>query len=288
MVRPASWSGCGSSPTVLPSRRGGIIGRQIRVTFESKLTVPDAIISAPAEILAVLRNLSTFQPDLECLLSGVESDGNSRRYDRVGKFIPKTIAQDKTSYPVYCCGRSFAGHDSISERKKWHSLSKIINENKESETFPEEWVKSICGFIQAEYPQFPRRRNLVVSVVPHRPGRTPRLENLLNQLEAYVIKNPFPGSARISFEPDLLAYKEGVLSNHMGRLTAKERFENVREHLYVLKPEAVRQGEMVVVIDDVCTTGASLIYAGKFLESAGSSEVRRLTISMNIGEVIYD
>ena len=39
MVRPASWSGCGSSPTVLPSRRGGIIGRQIRVTFESKLTL---------------------------------------------------------------------------------------------------------------------------------------------------------------------------------------------------------------------------------------------------------
>ena len=25
MVRPASWSGCGSSPTVLPSRRGGAL-----------------------------------------------------------------------------------------------------------------------------------------------------------------------------------------------------------------------------------------------------------------------
>ena len=40
MVRPAGWSGCGSSPTVLPSRRGGIIGRLKGATFESKLTLP--------------------------------------------------------------------------------------------------------------------------------------------------------------------------------------------------------------------------------------------------------
>ena len=38
MVRPAGWSGCGSSPAVLPSRRGGIIGRQNGVTFKSNLT----------------------------------------------------------------------------------------------------------------------------------------------------------------------------------------------------------------------------------------------------------
>ena len=36
------WSGCGSSPTVLPSRRGIIIGRQKSVTFESKLTLQAA------------------------------------------------------------------------------------------------------------------------------------------------------------------------------------------------------------------------------------------------------
>ena len=38
MVRRVGWSGCGSSPTVLPSRMGVIIERQKRVTFESKLT----------------------------------------------------------------------------------------------------------------------------------------------------------------------------------------------------------------------------------------------------------
>ena len=39
LVRPAGWSGCGSSPTVLPSQRGGVIlGGKRGVTFESKLT----------------------------------------------------------------------------------------------------------------------------------------------------------------------------------------------------------------------------------------------------------
>ena len=38
MVRRVGWSGCGSSPTVLPSRMGVIIGWQNGVTFESKLT----------------------------------------------------------------------------------------------------------------------------------------------------------------------------------------------------------------------------------------------------------
>ena len=43
MVRPAGWSSCGSSPTVLPSRRGrDIIGRQLGVTFESELTLRKA------------------------------------------------------------------------------------------------------------------------------------------------------------------------------------------------------------------------------------------------------
>ena len=42
MVRPEGWSGCGSSPTVLLSCRGVIIGRKNRVTFESKLTAQTA------------------------------------------------------------------------------------------------------------------------------------------------------------------------------------------------------------------------------------------------------
>ena len=38
MVRPAGWSGGGSSPPVLPSRKGVIIGRHKWVTFKITLT----------------------------------------------------------------------------------------------------------------------------------------------------------------------------------------------------------------------------------------------------------
>ena len=56
MVRPAGWSGCGSSPTVLPSRRGAIIGRQKGVTFESKLTIIIAV-RYRYEVQAVLQEV---------------------------------------------------------------------------------------------------------------------------------------------------------------------------------------------------------------------------------------
>ncbi|MBZ9960609.1 hypothetical protein LB550_20140 [Mesorhizobium sp. BR1-1-14] len=39
-------------------------------------------------------------------------------------------------------------------------------------------------------------------------------------------------------------------------------------------------------MDDVCTTGSSLIYAGLYLSAAGSGEVTCLAISMNIGDVL--
>ena len=49
MVRPAGWSGCGSSPTVFPSRRGGIIiGRLKGAAFESKLTSWGGAAAGPA------------------------------------------------------------------------------------------------------------------------------------------------------------------------------------------------------------------------------------------------
>jgi HAD superfamily hydrolase (TIGR01509 family) len=250
--------------------------------------IPDAIISGPGELLDVLRKLPKYQPDLERLLAGENDSIAPRRYDRVGKFIPKTIIEDKTAYQVHSCGRSFSGYDSISEREKWHALSKSIQKNKDSEVFPEEWMRSIYGFVRSKYPEIIYSGSLVVSVVPHRPERVPRLEHLLVQLRAYFEEKAFIGLKRISFEPELLAYKEGVKSNHKEHLNGVDRFLNVGQHLFVNKPDLVKNRKRVLVIDDVCTTGASLIYAGKVLQAAGSGEVVRLAIAMNIGNVLYD
>ncbi|MCZ8080301.1 MAG: HAD-IA family hydrolase [Rhodobacteraceae bacterium] len=250
--------------------------------------IPDAIIQSPDRLIQVIRSIPKFQPDLERLLAGESESVIPRRFDRVGKFIPKLVVKDTTSYPVFCCGRSFAGYKSISEREKWHALSKSIQVNKESKVFPAEWVESVYGFVRQKYPDLSFGGNLVISVIPHRPGRVPRLENLLKQLEGHFEEKAFVGLKRITFEPELLAYKDGVQSNHKEHLSAEERFLNVRNHLYVKKPGVVNDGKQVLVIDDVCTTGASLIYAGKFLQAAGSGAVTRLAISMNIGNVLYE
>lgn len=245
--------------------------------------IPDAIIDHPRKLIPVIENLPKHQPDLERLLIGEKSSIKPRRYDQVGKFIPG----DRTYYPVFACGRSFARYKSISERKNWHGLTKSIHDNKNSVEFPAEWIQSVYGFINQRFGIKEYGRDLVITVIPRRPKRQPRLECFLSQLEQYLKAKPIQYSPKITFEPELLAYREGVRSQHQDFLNAKERFQNVRDNLYVKNPTLVDKGQLVLVIDDVCTTGASLIYAGKHLRKEGASEVVRLAISMNIGDVLY-
>ena len=249
--------------------------------------VPDAIISHPRTLLSVMQNLHQFQPDLERLFAGTERSTVPRRFDRLNKFMPKEYQHDRTPYPVFVCGRFFAEHDSNFQRRQWHRLTKSVLDNKDSTAFPDEWIQSIHGFIKSNYRRIEKGKGLVVCVVPHRPHRTPRMERLLDQLRAHVAANPFPDSINVTFEPDLLAYREGVQSQHRLNLRAKERFANVHNHLYVSKPRSVGGGKPVLVVDDVCTTGSSLICAGKCLQDAGSGAVTRLAISSNIGNVLY-
>ena len=61
---------------------------------------------------------------------------------------------------------------------------------------------------------------------------------------------------------------------------------NVRDHLYVRNPEEVAENTSYLVIDDVTTTGASLIYAGKYLNAIGIKDVTRLSLTKNIGKIV--
>ena len=93
---------------------------------------------------------------------------------------------------------------------------------------------------------------------------------------------------KVSFVSDLLAYKEGVRSNSNEKLSSSERFENIRDHLFVRRTDALKNPVKILVIDDVSTTGSTLIYAKKYLLGAGASEVTCLSIAMNISNVLYE
>ena len=126
---------------------------------------------------------------------------------------------------------------------------------------------------------------LTVTVIPHRPEREPRLERLLAQLAATNTFADQKASNKLTFAPGLLAYRDGVRSQHGDHLKKLERFKNVRDHLYVPHPKLILPGRSLLVIDDVVTTGSTLIYATKYLKDAGVHSVTSLAMAMNITDV---
>jgi ComF family protein len=61
-------------------------------------------------------------------------------------------------------------------------------------------------------------------------------------------------------------------------LPAAQRRRNVSGAFVVTRPERVR-GRVLVLVDDVCTTGATLRACAEALRQAGASEVRVLTLA---------
>ena len=246
--------------------------------------VPDAVIDAPEGLLGVLRRPLSHLPELERLLADGEPS-QMPRFDKINHFIPQVAGGDRSAYPIYVAGRSFANYESVKYRKQWHALTESIGDNKEADVFPDEWIAAIRHFIDNHYVVWFGVLRVVVSVVPHRPGRKARLEMLLKQLEQSVEERPIEGF-EIICQPELLAYKQGVKSQHNDYLGRDERFMNVRDHLYVRNPEEVAENTSYLVIDDVTTTGASLIYAGKYLNAIGIKDVTRLSLTKNIGKIV--
>lgn len=251
--------------------------------------IPDAIIDSPEELLDVLNSAEDFLPELERLLSRTERRASkSPRFDKINKFIPREVGGDSTAFPVYASGRSFSGYKSLEWRRKWHGLSKSIHDQKDAQDFPVEWVEAVKIFIRSHYPLMLMRGKLAITVIPHRPGRTPRLEAFLAQLAASYDRDKKKPMMELIFVPDLLAFKPGVKSNSNDKLGAIDRFSNIRDHLFVNRVDVASECQRVLVIDDVSTTGASLIYAKKYLNEAGAIDVTCFSMALNISNVLYD
>lgn len=256
--------------------------------WRAKERMPDAIIDKSDLLIEVLNSYKRFLPELERLLEdGDKPLGIGYRFDKIGHFIPKDIGGDTMSYPIYSCGRSFANYKSLKYRQQWHELTESIAKNKEADSFPESWIVAVRHFIESELKELSlfKKTKVILTVVPHRPGRRPRLETLLAEIDMHFKDYPIALSS-VSTAPGLLAYKVGVKSNHGQHLSAIARFENVRDHLFVAKPETIVADAVYIIIDDVVTTGASLIYAAQYLKDCGAKDVRRLAFAKNVSDVL--
>ena len=177
-------------------------------------------------------------------------------------------------------------------RRAWHALSKSIQDNKDVVVFPNEWIQTVKRFIAHHYRMLSAipfgDLELVITAIParpdpNRPDRPPRLAHLIGQLGASYGVDARLNRLRLTFNPGVLAYRLGVRSQSRDHLNPEERFANVRDHLYVADPAAA-EGRRFLVLDDVTTTGATLLYAKQFLLNAGATSVDCFSFAQNISD----
>lgn len=247
--------------------------------------VPDAVIEEPAELPGCVAELGALLPDLECLLEGAPAPATPR-FDHMGKFLP----DERTRYKVYVAGRYFPDYDSLGNRRAWHALNQSIYDHKDSTTFAWAWIETIRRFIAFQYRFLTAMPNfggggaeIVITAIPARPGRVHRLAYLVQQLRDSYGDTPQLNRLRLTFDPDVLAYRDGVQSQSHDHLNKDQRMANVRDHLYVRDPDAAA-GKKFLVIDDVSTTGATLLYAMKYLLEAQARSVDCFSIAQTISD----
>jgi HAD superfamily hydrolase (TIGR01549 family) len=295
-VRAAYHAGC-----YVALFKQGWPNRRSQSHWRSLEKLPDMAMQSQDELLACVAAPLKGMPDLECLLEDAGQAPERPRFDEIGKFFPN----DRTRHVVYAAGRNFAQYDTLKRRRDCHRLSQSIQEHKDAESFPHEWVLSIQRFIVERHK--PHKANLktltqalaelkarlsnpnapdtelVITCIPARPERIHRLGHLISQLAAAYGDSPRIGTTLLKFDSGVLAYRPGVRSQSREKLNREDRFANVRDHLNVANAASVR-GRRYLVIDDVSTTGATLLYAKKYLTEAGAASVDCFTIAMNISD----
>lgn len=251
--------------------------------------IPDAIITGPDELALVLSDIEAYAPHLEWELNESLDDSHQARFSSNNHFYPREVGEpEKAMEKINSAGRHFSEYASLDNRRAWHALTKSIHLHKESSSFPVHWCNTVYAFVRKSFPLLSfASQSITIAAIPARPGRVPRMQHFIEQLRDYFQARRALGRTHsaIQFSTNLLSYAAGVRSQSGEHLNRIERFENVRDHLVVTDPESVR-GRNFVIIDDVCTSGATLMYAKKRLMQAGALDVQLLALSKNVSEIL--
>lgn len=193
---------------------------------------------------------------------------------------------ERKRYLATVFGRHFSGYQPLLEMRKYHSLTKQIEDHKDAEVFPAEWVEALIAFCQGQERYFGRKRpngRVVLTCIPARPGRRDRLGALVQQCAR---EYEAAGSGRLVFRSNIFCFKAEVRSNSREYLSKDERFENIYKNLKLNDNIDVNSDDTIVVFDDVVTTGSSLIGADKLLRGLGISYIQLVALSKNISNIM--
>ena len=241
------------------------------------------IISNPNEWLPPLENPSIIEE--QSVLS------KNRGLDSIKIYIPLEAQEKEKVFDlldVDVLGKYFQDKW---EGKKYnfyakHVLSKSSAEiltAKDTYQFPKSWIIVVAEYIHEKINLF-SDQGTIVTIIPSRSGtdeKMRRMEIMLENIKdcyekKYNSNEEFP----ITFVPNLLKFEEGAQSNK--NLKANARMMNIRDHLK-LNNKLKIENKIVILIDDVVTTGYTLYFAKHFLmEQGGASEVECMALTKSI------
>jgi FMN phosphatase YigB (HAD superfamily) len=245
--------------------------------------LPDFIFSHPNELIKKISEPYSYMMPLEVPLSqgaaGTAPIENSRS---MGFFCP-----DNAHHLIRVLGKHFSRYTSIKAIRAFHELTVEVENCKSATEFPARWVSVLLEICREQIKYFGKRRpegRVVLTCIPARPGRPHRLGVLVAQCEAAY--RATYGFDRVVFKPDIFGFRNGVRSNSNDHLNRAERFDNLSKYLFISTPEQLHTQDTLVVIDDVVTSGSSLISAKKLLEQLSVGSIQLIGISKNIGEIM--
>lgn len=251
--------------------------------YFSRELLPDFVFSDVDDFLMQMQNP---EAHLMCLdFEGNANDGSTGNSRTACCFDP----EGKPHY-LRVFGKYFPeSHLPWKGIRACHQLSSEIMACKDTTAFPSRWLQSINQMIRAQFRYFGRNRpfgRVVLTCIPPRPGRVHRLGSLIEQCEE-LYREKY-GEDQTIFEPYLFEFSNEILSNSKDGLNKADRFENIRKNLKIKKPELLTKQDIVVVVDDVLTTGSSLITAKELLESVGLRHPQLLAMGRTIGNSMPD
>ena len=270
---------------ILTAYNGGclaalLLSEQEQLHYKNSNTLPEFIIT-PTNLVDIVTYPDKFLPFMESNYRDISNYEKARFL-----YFNKTDFEGKTRYATIVAGRYFPQTDFFKYKIEFHSLTHEILALKEGDDFPVKWVETLRQLLISEtiYSIF-GHLEVVLSCIPHRIGRPHRLENLLKQLAKYLDDTPIERDCTFYIIPDLFFYDDEALSNHKEAKTRENRFKNVREHLHLKRRKDIPNSvDKVILIDDVITTGASLIEASKKLEKEGIENIVRFAFAQAISE----
>ncbi len=242
-----------------------------RERWRAYRTFPDAVISNTSEITQVLDDICQFLPALESALE-TKTQKRSKRFRETSGFSPfeKTPYGTDKRYAILTAGRYFPVGSVLHEN---HSSTQSILACKDTTVFPQSWFDTLLDLVSLA-----KGGVGVITVIPARSEDScQRMATFLSQFCDYISDKGNFIHCKLFVHNDFFTYTPGARSHHKNHLSYLERFENVEKHLKIKESDGNVEKlkglrAFFLIVDDVCTTGATLVCATRRLVEKGIPE----------------